>query len=197
MSDPITTDFDELIDNLDPDDPKPWRAHAKEVTTANKALQQQLADKDAKIAQYEKREAFEAAVAQAGELKVPVTFDEFGDLPANLITPEIIRGRANDKATADAATRLAAAKSAGFETVEAYDEALAEIKAKRAEQQQNMQTATNIVAGGGNASAPPEKPQAEVVTGAFAEARKKGKNTKDARADAIGALVETATTKKE
>ena len=84
------------------------------------------------------------------ELKeVGLTAKDFEDTAPDDLSLEMVKDRAESRAEASQATRLATAKDAGFETVEEYQEALNTVKEQKTEKVAGMEAVSGGVASGG------------------------------------------------
>jgi hypothetical protein len=170
--------------------PEGLRKHAKQLEKDLKAKETLIAEQAEKVARYERKEAFEAAVATAGD--VGVTLEELGELPAEQITPALLKAKAAEKEQAKKALLAEQAKSLGFETVEQYEAALKVVAEKEAEERKALAAAAAVAAGGGS-GAPPVAPEGTVGqkgVEAWQAARKAGKPQDKAQTDFVHAVVQ-------
>lgn len=109
-----------------------------------------------------------------------LTLSDVEEIATDDLTADLLREKAESKAQAKVAIQLDAAKDAGFETVEEFQEAMAEMKQKRTTTAAQAETIGGTVSRSGGTPTPPE-PDQEPYDAALADfqAAKKGGMTDD------------------
>lgn len=169
--------------------PAQMRDAFEKMQADTKALQAK-ADADAKrLADVDRREKFNELKMAGGEALKDVELADVADMDASQITATILQAKALEKGQAREAALGKLATDAGFATVD-------ELKAFQAEiAERNAATATGraqtaVAATSGQGTKEPIVLPADAAHKAFSEARTKGAPSDDAKADAIGALIQ-------
>lgn len=123
--------------------------------------------------------------------EVGLDVTDFGDFDPDNLSLEQVIDKAKTKSETVQATRLAAAKDAGFDTVEEYQQALQAVKDQREKRKQGMEKvgAGVISAGGGEPGGGEEESLFDKGQAAFKSAREQGRATDYAMATAIEAIL--------
>lgn len=172
----------------DEDDPRPWRKHASTLEQELRTTREAQAEKDAKLAEYERRDAFAGALLEAQV--TGISLDDLKDVPTEQINATFLKVRAQEKAAQDDAALEAQAKAAGFEDVASFKAALQAVDAKTAEERQALAAQGAVATAGGAGPAPQETVQ-ERAWKAYKDARADGQPETIARAAYAKVLSET------
>lgn len=169
--------------------PAQMRDAFERMQADTKALQAK-ADADAKrLADVDRREKFNELKLAGGEALKDVELADLGDMAAEQITPTILQAKALEKSQAREAALGKLATDAGFATVDELKEFQAEIAARNAATATGRaQTAAAATAGQGTKE--PVVAPGDAAHKAFVDARTRGLPSDDAKADAIGALIQ-------
>ena len=134
---------------------------------------------------------FARLVQEAGELDAPVSLEDLGEVSVEDITVDLLREKACEKAASTLRMKEAAAKDAGFETVEAYEQALASLKQTRSATADGMKSiggATASVSGGTPAPKEETTPYDDAVRD-FKDAKSQGATDDVAMGEAAHTLM--------
>jgi hypothetical protein len=169
--------------------PSGLRVHLKELEKENAAFRAREEEREKRLLAFERRDAFETAVAEA---KVEgVSLADVGDLPPDQITVALVKAKAGEKEEQRRAAEERQAKELGFESVEEYRDVLKaarEAKEKgKAEQVAAAQVATSSPGG-----PPPRKTATELAMEAHQQAVERGVPADYAQAEFVGAAVRAA-----
>lgn len=179
--------------------PKDFREEYKANVEKLKAQEEALSQAQQKVVAYERQQAFEKALAEAGEGVEGITLDDLGDLPADSITPTLLKAKAAELNEGKQAQLEEQAKAHGFESAEDFQKALEAAKALKKEQWDQLSKANQVMAQGGLETAPPpeEKSDAQIVSEAYETAQKAGAPQDAATAAAFRDLMTTKNPAKE
>ena len=146
-----------------------FEANAKEL----KALREAREADSKRLAEIDRRAAFDRVKTEAGDAAGDVTLEDLGEMATDQITTTILRAKATEKTEARAAAELTQAKAMGFENVEDFRTALAAVQAQKAKDTAGM-TANAVAAGSG--AAPPAAPKTptEAAIAVYREAKTQG-----------------------
>lgn len=115
-----------------------------------------------------------------------LTADDFGDVPVDDLTSDLIRAKAQIKVEQAQASKLEAAKASGFETVDEYEAALTSFRNQSKDRREKLE-AIGTAASSGGGSEVPEEDAFTVGKADYDKARKLGAS-KDV---ALGEMVHT------
>lgn len=195
MSDgaPVTDPTEVDTSSWDDDDPRPWRKHSDAL--AKKVKEQEAANQEAmaKLARYERREAFEHALSEAKVEGVELTLEDFEGLPAEQISAVAIRMKAEEKAGERSAALETQAKALGFASAEEFQVALDKVTAMDSEKRASLITQSSVAQAGAPGPAPTKTPE-EAGWDAYKEAKGSGKAEDKAQAEYLRAHRETSVT---
>lgn len=171
--------------------PGQMRAEFERLQGVTKKLEEQQAKDAARLAAFDRREAFERVRAELGDAAKEVSLEDLGDTPLEQITATTLKVKAQEKVEARATAELAQATALGYTDVETYRADIAALQAQRAKDTQGM-TANAIAAGSGKA--PPEIPAQphEAAFAAYEKARQSGLPPDDRGAAAVDAMFKAA-----
>lgn len=176
-------------DDLEEQGPAGLRKHARELEKQLKAVRESDAAKGAKLAAYERRDAFEAAVKEAGV--EGLTLQDVADLQD--ITPTALKVLAKERDDARTARLAEQAKDLGFASVDEFQQFVA---ARKAEQEQHTKdlAAVGAAAAAGGAAPVVASPD-EVAMKRWTEVRKNGMPEDDALGEYVVALANAGASK--
>lgn len=83
------------------------------------------------------------------DLRAAVDYDDFADVDPTEITAELVQQKVNARVAQQTQRKQAVAKEAGFDTVEEYEQALADAKAAREKRTADLESVGGSVGGGG------------------------------------------------
>lgn len=173
--------------------PAGLRKHAKQLEADLKAEREARAAEIARLAEYEKRDAFDAAAKEAGV--DGLSLEDVKDLPKEQITATTLRVKAAEKEQAQQARLAELAQTLGT-TPEALAETIKAQEAKKAQEAADRAAATGIAAGG---QAPPpgetKETPSEKGLEAWKQAREHGTPQDLAEAEFVRAATEATFSK--
>jgi hypothetical protein len=173
--------------------PKPpplgLRKHADKLEGDLRKERQERQELEALVTGYRRQDAFRDALVKANVSDV--TLEEIGDLPPEQITPDLVKAKSDSKVRASLAAKEEQAKSLGFESAEAMDEALTAIREQR-ERAGAAMAANAAVAKSGPGAPPPQQTPTEEAWAEFQGQRKQGRAQDKARGAAVTKLIERA-----
>ncbi len=172
--------FEDLVQQAREGDAEALDELEKEFSGSNLREQQEAATQSLKENESFIREGkFRHLMAELGE-DVVLSMEDLEGVDSQDFTANLLREKAEDKSERVAAVRLEAATSAGFDSVEEYDKALEELKAKQAEEKAGMEALGGATASTSGGQSPPtevEEPYDEALKDF--EGAKKGGATQD------------------
>ncbi len=135
------------------------------------AVTQTLKDND----QFIRTGKFQSLKAEMGD-DADLTLEDLEGVDSNDFSADLLREKAEEKSEAKVTAHLAAATSAGFESVEEYDQALEALKASQTQKKEGMETLGGPTASTSGGQTPPaeEKEPYDAALEDFESATKSG-----------------------
>lgn len=118
-----------------------------------------------------------------------LTADQFGNVDPDELTLDVVKARATETLNQRRQAKLAAAKDAGFETVEEYEAALQSVKQANEQRRQTLEAAGKGAASGGGAGDAEPSDNYEAGMKDFNRARELGATTDEAMGEAVHTIL--------
>lgn len=136
-----------------------------------------------------RKAAFDEVVSGLEEdLRTAVSLDEFQNVDPDELTPDAVKARATENLNQRRAAKLAAAKDAGFESVEEYEEALQAVKQAKEKRANELGQVGSAAASGGGAGDGVVSTFDE-AKGDFNKAKELGATTDEAMGEAVHTIL--------
>jgi hypothetical protein len=169
--------------------PSGLRKHAKQLEKELGELRAAQERDAAELQRFRRERAFGTALAEA---KVEgVSLEDVGDLPADQITPALVRAKAAEKEDQRRKAEEAQAKALGFDSLDEYRDVLRIAQERKAELTAQRQAGTAAAMTGAGREPEPDSPGV-VAYRTWEESVKSGRPADLAQADFVGAKARAA-----